>query len=100
MGRTLKDILETLPKERRKKIETRSEKIKRVLEHEPIMKLIEAINQRDDPQIRDDAYNLIMEHIDELMDMNDGEGPSSDSEDGVLLELLAEAAEEYEKQPI
>ena len=65
--------------------------------NEIIKGLIEAINQRGDPQLCDEAYSAIMKQIDELMEMNGGEGPESESEDRVLLEILAETAEAYEE---
>lgn len=39
-----------------------------------------------------------MKRIDALMEMNDGEGPKIDSEDGLLLEVMSEIAEAYESE--
>ncbi|MFC1672741.1 hypothetical protein ACFL12_01190 [Pseudomonadota bacterium] len=77
-------------------IEARSENLKRVLSNETVKNLIEKINQDANPQLREEAYKIIMEQTDILMGLNGGEGPKKGSEDGALLEVLAETVEAYE----
>lgn len=98
MGRTHKEVMASLPEEHRKKIEARSKELMQSLDNEMIANLIAAINQDDDLQLRDEAYRLIMEQVDELMEKNGGEGPDAKTKDGKLLKLLAETIEGYEGQ--
>lgn len=69
MGRTHKEIMASLPEERRKKIEAQSKELMQRLGNEMIANLIAAINQDDDLQLRDEAYRLIMERVDEADDV-------------------------------
>ena len=64
--------------------------------NEIIKGLLEAIKQREDPKLHEEASKIIYEQVDELMEMNDGEGPVAGSEDSALLELLAEIIEDDE----
>ena len=100
MGRSHKEILANLSENRRKRIETRSEKLKLGSGNEVIKGLIEAIKQREDPKLHEEASKIMFEQIDELMEMNAGEGPAADSEDSALLELLAEIIEEDEGEMV
>lgn len=98
MGRTHEEIMASLPKERREKIEAGAKALELGVDNEMVTKLIEEIGQNDGVECRDEAYKLIMQRIDELMDMNDGEGPDKASKDGLLLEVLSTAAERYEDE--